>query len=95
MTLYESLIEAARRYSRFANGQSLTEAWTGLGTENEYRAALRGKYMELVHGKNPRYAVWLKLTPKGAAIVQGWLDQGFDYVAIEAGRQPTVVRALA
>ena len=90
-TLYELLAEALRRYTRFGfwkvqegNPEPLTEAWTGLGSERQYRSALHGGYMELVHDRNPGYSVWLRLTSKGAAIVQVWIDGGFDYHNVEA-----------
>lgn len=84
--LYDLLTEALRRYARFHKGESLTEAWTGLGSARDYRNALQGGYMEWINGVgNPGYTYWLRLTEKGAKIVQAWLDKGFDYQDIETG----------
>lgn len=92
MTLHECLTEAARRYTRFHRGKLLTEALVGLGTASDYRTALRGGYMALVYGRTPYCIGWLRLTDKGAAIVQRWLDEGVTYQSIEAGRQPSPIR---
>ena len=69
------LQEALCRYKLFHQGEELTTAWTGLGTATFYGPVAKGGYMEMVHGPNPGYDVWWRLTRKGAAIVQLWLQE--------------------
>lgn len=78
------LCEALRRYTRFHSDEELTKAWTGLGTATEYKRVADKGLMEPVFD-NPRHMVWWKLTPKGAEIVQKWLDKGITYSDIESG----------
>jgi hypothetical protein len=80
----EILREALRRYTRFHNGKPLTQAWTGLGPATTYKPAVDGGYMEIVGEPNPRYNCWWRLTDKGAAIVQAWLDAGQSHETVEA-----------
>jgi len=71
-----------------AYAKPLTEAWTGLGTYTTYKPAYDADLMTYATGPNPGYVTWWKLTNKGAAIVQQWLDQGYTYKNIEDGRFP-------
>lgn len=78
------LREALRRFTRFHGGESLTLAWTGLGSATEYKPAVDGGYMVVTaSGWNRGYDCWWRLTDKGAAIVQGWLDGGLTHRHIE------------
>ena len=83
---HRKLCEALRRYTRFGEGKPLTEAWTGLGSATDYRPG--DGLMEIATSSNPGYSTWWRLTPKGAALVQTWLDRGFTYIDIEAKRLP-------
>lgn len=84
-----ALKEALRRYTRFHRGEDLLTAWTGLGTKTTYKEALEKGFMAWVHGEPyPRTANWLRLTSKGARIVQRWLDQGYTHSNIESGHKP-------
>ena len=80
------LKEALRRYTRFHQGEPLTSAhtWTGLGSETQYAPVADAGYMEIATTRNPGYSTWWKLTEKGAAIVQQWLDEGITHETIEA-----------
>ena len=85
------LCEALRRYTRFNLldlKYPLDKAWTGLGSYTTYKPALNANLMTYIHEPNPRCIQWWKLTEKGAAIVQNWLDEGFDYHDIEANNLP-------
>lgn len=85
------LCEALRRHTRFNLRdlkKPLNEAWTGLGTYTDYKPAIVADLMTYVHKPNPRCDQWWKLTDKGAAIVQQWLDQGYTFQDIEAGNRP-------
>jgi len=82
------LCEAIRRYTRFHPGKSLDKAWTGLGTYTTYKPALTAGLMEYVHEPNPGAPQWWRLTAKGIAIVQHWIDRGYTYQDIEAGNLP-------
>ncbi len=65
------LLEAARRYMRFHKGESLTQAWVGLGSVSTYRPALDADFMRTQNGKmEARISHWWVLTKKGAAIVK-------------------------
>ena len=90
------LVEALRRHTRF-NLHDLREpldrARTGLGSATTYAPAVKAGLMECATTLNPRYSTWWRLTPKGAAIVQGWLFDGYDYEAIERGDVPPMHRA--
>lgn len=86
------LAEALRRYKRFHDGTPLTEAMTGLGSITEYAPAVKAGLMEPVCNPKPRITQWWKLTPAGAAIIQSWLDAGFNNEDIESGRLPPVPR---
>ena len=88
MDAYRLLVEALRRYGRFGEGKSLTEAWTGLGSKTTYKPVLDKGYMEFIHEYHPRCIGWLRLTEKGARIVQAWLDAGYDWKRLEAGDWP-------
>jgi len=73
------LRNALYRYLRFHKGEELTRAWTGLGTAAVYRPVTDAGYMEFIHGTpEPRIDGWLRLTPKGAEIVQAWIDAEGD-----------------
>ena len=75
---YYCLVDALVRYKAYHDGEALTEAWTGLGTMTAYRQAYDEGYMRpLGTAPIPRTHNWWKLTEKGAAIVQAWLDQGY------------------
>lgn len=78
------LLESLRRYTRFDLGKPLTECSTGLGYKSEYKPVLESGYMVWTYGPpSPRCLGWLKLTRKGAEIVQGWLDKGYSYEDVE------------
>ena len=68
------LQEAARRYTKFHQGESLLEAWTGLGSATEYATAAKAGLMEIATNPNPGYITWWRLTTKGAAIVEQWIS---------------------
>lgn len=78
------LREALRRYTRFGEGKPLTSAWTGLGSASQYKPAVSLGLMECATSPNPGYMTWWRLTERGAAIVQAWLDAGEDYTTVEA-----------
>jgi len=85
------LCEALRRYTRFHNKESLTQAWTGLGFPSEYKMAIKAGLMDYVFdNRTPRIMHWYKLTDRGAEIVQDWLDLGFTYEDIESGYTPSL-----
>ena len=93
--VYWNLVEALRRFTRFGStyrDSSILGAWTGLGYKTWYQEAINNGYMTFAdHSQTrfvPRAMAWLVLTPKGAEIVQRWLDQGFSYKKIEAGEYP-------
>jgi len=69
------LLEALRRYVTFHQGELLTEAWTGLGSYSAYKSVVDSGLMTYVHKPRPGTTQWWKLTPTGAEIVQGWLDE--------------------
>ena len=77
------LLEAWERYTRFGKGKKLTEAWTGLGSMSVYKPCLSAGLMTYATSPNPGYTTWWKLTPKGAEIVQKWLDAGMNFQQIE------------
>jgi hypothetical protein len=85
---YRLLLEALRRFTRFAEGRSLTVAWTGLGSASAYKPALDGGLMTYATEPNPGYSTWFRLTEAGAAIVGKWLDAGFTHRHIERGQLP-------
>lgn len=70
------LKEAQHRYMRFHRDESLTEAWTGLGTRTAYEPVLEAELMRWVYRRPPTGASgWLRLTETGAKIVQDWIDE--------------------
>lgn len=71
------LREALRRFLRWGHeyGGDLLQAWTGLGHRTGYKPVLDAGLMEWVREPAPRCMGWLRLTPAGAEIVQGWIDQ--------------------
>jgi hypothetical protein len=72
----ELLKEAQRRYLRFRRDESLTEAWTGLGSRATYEPVLKAGLMEWIFEcPPPRIIEWLRLTESGAEIVQDWMDK--------------------
>lgn len=81
------LLEALRRYTRFGirDKESLTGAWTGLGSMSTYAPCLNAGLMVCATSPNPGYSTWWRLTEKGARIVQAWLEAGYDYANVEAG----------
>lgn len=84
------LVLAVCRYTQFGNGEPLHEAQTGLGTMTEYKPVLQAGYMERADTyKECRGALRLfRLTDKGAAIVQQWLNQGYNYEKFMRGGWP-------
>lgn len=83
------LLEALRRYTKFHQNpkELLNQAWTGLGTRTDYRPVLDAGLMTFVEEPYPRCSQWLRLTDKGTAIVQKWLDAGLSYKDIEVSRR--------
>lgn len=72
------LLEAARRWLRSADRgrkQALTSEWTGLGSATTYASVLSAGFMIQVE-PHPGTTTWWRLTDKGAAIVQHWIDNG-------------------
>jgi hypothetical protein len=82
--IYQVLIEACRRYTRFHMNASMTEAWTGLGFMSEYKEAVEAGYMKPAHSSSKRCMGWFTLTPLGAGIVSAWIGAGYNYKSIEA-----------
>mgnify|MGYP001570460100 FL=1 len=85
------LCEALRRQTRFNLHdlkKPLTEAWTGLGLATDYKPAVDAGLMTCATKLNPGYMTWWKLTEPGAKIVQAWIDEGYSYEDIEAGKYP-------
>lgn len=75
------LMEALRRYIRFGkpNKETLKDSWTGLGNKTEYESVIKNGLMTWVYGTpQKRSRGWLSLTKKGCAIVQSWLDAGYN-----------------
>jgi len=63
----------------FAEGKTMLQAWTGLGTEAQYRNVVARGWMKRVlprDGVDPKVDQWWKLTESGAAIIQSWIDSG-------------------
>jgi len=94
---YGALCEALRRYTRFHQGETLNNpnCWVGLGSATAYKQAIAEGYMRHATdfggrdiGPRPRATGWFALTDKGAAIVQSWLDAGYDFARIESGDLP-------
>ncbi len=81
------LVEALRRSLRFHPGESLTVAWTGLGSATQYKSVSRC-FMKIATSPNPGYSTWWKLTELGAKIVQSWIDLDYTYVKIENNQLP-------
>ncbi len=74
------LKEALRRWNMGTKGQrtggeTLTTAWTGLGSATQYKPAVDAGLMECATQLNPGYLTWWRLTEKGAAIVQKLIDR--------------------
>jgi len=75
MTTQQALEEARRRWflrsdGDHTGGQTLTTAWTGLGTKTDYKGALEHGIMEwATTAPAPRCIRWLRLTDKGAAML--------------------------
>jgi len=65
-------------------GKSLTEAWTGLEYASYAKAVTDAGLMVFIGKYAPRSLGWMRLTDKGAAIVQKWLDAGYTYKDVEA-----------
>ena len=85
---YGLLVEACRRYTRFGvrQGKGIEDAWTGLGFRSEYRPLIESGLMVWACSEPaPRCMGWLKLTPRGAGIVQAWIGAGFNFETIETG----------
>lgn len=79
------LLESLRRYTRFHSGEPLTECSTGLGYKSQYEPVLNSGYMTWTYEPpSPRCVGWLKLTDKGAEVVQDWLNRGFSYEDVES-----------
>jgi hypothetical protein len=95
IVVYRLLLEALRRWL-FTPGQPhlgserLDEAWLGLGTYTVYKQAIEAGLMTYVHKPNPGYIQWWRLTPKGAAIVQGWIDAGVMVENYEVKNPPPI-----
>jgi hypothetical protein len=80
VTKDQLLKEALRRWRQrspgdHTGGQTLTTAWTGLGSATQYKPAVNAGLMECATQLNPGYLTWWRLTEKGAAIVQKWLNE--------------------
>lgn len=87
------LVEALCQFTRFNDlNKKLDECWTGLGSASAYRPVLDAGLMAAAAGFNPGASAWWKLTPAGAAIVQGWLNAGYTYKEVESGQLPPVTR---
>lgn len=69
------LEEALRRYWLFAEGKSLTEAWTGLGYKSDYKPVVDAGLMAPIGRDLPGCLRWFRLTKEGAAVVQQWIDE--------------------
>jgi hypothetical protein len=76
---YSLLLEALRRFIRFADNKTLKSAWTGLGYKTVYKPVLDARMMVWVDYVVPRSRTmgWLTLTDLGAKIVQKWIDDGY------------------
>ncbi len=69
------LKEALRRFEMFNRDKTLKDAWTGLGTATDYKLVVKAGLMEHVHGPNPRYLCWWRLTDAGVVRVQEMIDE--------------------
>lgn len=71
---FDCLTEALRRHflnSDLNRRKVITEQWLGLGTEADYRPAIQEGYMTWISGQPaPRIMGWLKVTEKGAAVLE-------------------------
>jgi len=78
---YQLLLEALRRFTMRDRNKTLRYEWTGLGTYAVYRPVIEADLMESIDApklcKARRLDQWWRLTDKGAAIVQLWLDAGY------------------
>lgn len=77
------LREALRRWrlrpaGEHTGGQTLTTAWTGLGSATQYKPATDAGLMECATKLNPGYLTWWRLTEAGAAIVGQWIADKVD-----------------
>ena len=78
------LVEALRRFELFAvirDGRNWTLedlqlAWTGLGTETDYKPVSK-VFMKPATTGAPRCNLWWCLTEKGARIVLHWHEKGY------------------
>ena len=79
MKTYNLMIEALRRYCMFHPGEPLHQAWIGLGTEADYRPAIKDELMKWHDNKQPppRCAGWLVLTEKGQEVIMRWFANGY------------------
>ncbi len=73
------LREALRRWRMrpkgdHTGGETLTTAWTGLGSATPYKPATDAGLMECATQLNPGHSTWWRLTDAGAVIVRGWLS---------------------
>jgi hypothetical protein len=80
------LLEALRRFSKFNDlNQSITEAWTGLGSYSTYKPCADAGLMEISTSPNPGYSTWWRLTEKGAMIVNAMRNMGYNHENVENG----------
>ena len=57
-------------------GETLTTAWTGLGSASEYAPVAKAGLMECATELNPGFPTWWRLTEKGllALVFLGWIE---------------------
>jgi len=85
---YMLLLDALRRYSRFAvpKGIPLDGVWTGVGSTTEYKP-VHPEFMKQVFLEDKEADrntdVWWILTEAGQEIVQTWFDHGWRHQHVE------------
>lgn len=95
IAVYRLLLEALRRWlfhpgEPHLGSERLDGAWLGLGLYSTYKPAIKSGLMTYVHEPNDKYIQWWRLTPKGAVIVQKWLDEGVTVESFEVKNPPPV-----
>ena len=73
----ELLREAIRRWLAFGINKPILDCWIGLGTEAEYRPAIKAGLMKwvCVAPPPPRCPNWLQLTPEGEDAIREYLNR--------------------
>jgi len=75
------LKDAHWKHKLFLPEKNLGDARIGFGNRTMFKHCIDGGYMEWWNGEPaPRKKAWVKLTEKGATIVQHWIDMKYIYI---------------